>query len=236
MILEDQIKDQIKQHLTLELPKEGCGLLIVRKGKQHYIPCNNMAIGTDNFIIDPKDYLKAHTEGEIVSVIHSHPDTSEKPSQADLVACEASNLPWSIYSFKTDLWHYFQPSGYIAPLVGRIWSHGVLDCYSIVKDYYSQELKISLPDYKRSDKWWEMGDNLYLDNFKEAGFKQITLAELKPNDCMLMCIGSKVPNHAAVYLGDQYILHHFYNRLSTRDLYNDFWMKKTYGYFRYETS
>lgn len=236
MILTDSVKASFLSHAKSEMPKEACGLVIIKHGKQLYIPCNNLARGTDNFILDPQDYEKADQQGEIVSVIHSHPNMSAKPSQADLVACEGSGLPWYILGLPSEQWEYIEPKGYIAPLVGRTWSHGVLDCYSIIRDYYKQELGIEILDFQRSDEWWKIGENLYLDNFAKAGFKQITLEELKAGDCILMCLGSEVPNHGAVYLGDGLILHHVQNRLSTRDVFGGYWLKNTYGYFRYENS
>jgi proteasome lid subunit RPN8/RPN11 len=234
MILSDFVKAKFVDQAKAEAPRECCGLVIIKNGKQLYIPCKNLARGTDNFILDPQDYEKADIAGEIVAVIHSHPNMSAKPSQADLVACEGSGLPWFIMGYPSEQWEYIQPSGYIAPLVGRTWSHGVLDCYSIIRDWYLQEKNIELLNFERSDEWWKIGENLYLDNFEKAGFKQISLDELQAGDCMLMCIGSEVPNHGAVYLGNGQILHHVQNRLSTRDVYGGFWLKNTYGYYRYE--
>lgn len=234
MILSDSVKARFVDQAKAEAPRECCGLVIIKNGKQQYIPCKNLARGTDNFILDPADYEKADTAGEIVAVIHSHPNMSAKPSQADLVACEASGLPWFIMGYPSEQWEYIEPSGYIAPLVGRQWSHGVLDCYSIIRDWFLQEKNIELLNFERSDEWWKIGENLYLDNFEKAGFKQITLDELQAGDCILMCLASEVPNHGAVYLGDGQILHHVQNRLSTRDIYGGFWLKNTYGYYRYE--
>lgn len=234
MILSDSVKARFVDQAKAEAPRECCGLVIIKNGKQFYIPCKNLARGTDNFILDPIDYEKADTAGEIVGVIHSHPNMSAKPSQADLVACEASGLPWFIMGYPSEQWEYIEPTGYIAPLVGRQWSHGVLDCYSIIRDWYLQEKNIELLNFERSDEWWKIGENLYLDNFEKAGFKQITLDELQAGDCILMCLASEVPNHGAVYLGDGQILHHVQNRLSTRDIYGGFWLKNTYGYYRYE--
>lgn len=234
MILSDSVKARFVEQTKAELPKECCGLVIIKNGKQQYIPCKNLARGTDNFILDPVDYEKADIAGEIVAVIHSHPNISAKPSQADLVACEASGLPWFIMGYPSEQWEYIEPTGYIAPLVGRQWSHGVLDCYSIIRDWYLQEKNIELLNFERSDEWWKIGENLYLDNFEKAGFRKITLEELQAGDVILMCISSEVPNHGAIYLGDGQILHHVQGRLSTRDVYGGFWLKNTYGYLRYE--
>lgn len=236
MILNDSVKQEIIEHSKKELPREACGLVIIFKGKQQYRPCRNIANGSDNFIIDPNDYEKADRDGEIVAVIHSHPNMSAKPSQADLVSCEASGLPWFILGLPSEQWEYIEPIGYIAPLVGRKWSHGVLDCYAIIKDWYKQERNIELLDFFRSDDWWKRGENLYLDNFSKAGFYKITQEELKEGDVILMVINSSVPNHGAIYLGDGLILHHVHGRLSTRDVFGGYWLKNAVTYLRYENS
>lgn len=236
MKLAETVKKAIIDHAKSEFPKECCGLVIVKKGRQKYKPCNNLAVGTDNFVLDPIDYEKADTEGDIVAVIHSHPNMSSNPSQADLVACEASGLPWFIVGIPSENWSYLEPNGYVAPLVGRQWSHGVLDCYSIIKDWYKQERNIDLPNFARSDEWWKAGQNLYLDNILKVGFKPIKQEDLAAGDVILMTIGSSVPNHGALYLGDGIILHHIQNRLSTREVFGGYYLKNTTGYYRYENS
>ena len=235
-MLEESVKLSVIEHAYRDSPRESCGLVIIQKGKQRYIPCKNIGVGTDNFVLDPEDYSKADEQGEIVAVIHSHPNMSAKPSQADLVACEASGLPWWIIGIPSEHWEYLEPSGYIAPLVGRTWSHGVLDCYAIIRDWYKQELSIELPDFDRSDEWWKNGQNLYLDNILKVGFKPISIDDLKAGDVILMAIGSSVPNHGALYLGDGVILHHIQNRLSTREVFGGFYLKNATGYYRYEKS
>lgn len=234
MILSETVKAKFVEQAKAECPREACGLVIIKNGKQVYCPAKNLAKGSDNFILDPIDYEKADTAGEIVAVIHSHPNMSAKPSQADLVACEASGLPWFICGIPSKQWEYIEPSGYIAPLVGRQWSHGVLDCYAIIRDWYAQEKNISLLDFERSDEWWKMGGNLYLDNFEKAGFKRIALEDLSCGDVILMTVNSTVPNHGAIYLGDNMILHHVHGRLSTRDIFGGYWLKNAMVYLRYE--
>jgi len=186
-------------HARQAYPRESCGLLVIRKGREVYWPCRNLGVGTDQFVIHPEDYAKADEQGQIVAVVHSHPGLPPEPSQADRVACEASGLPWYIVSVPSDAWASVEPSGYFAPLVGFV----------------------------RFDDWWKRGENLYLENFAQAGFFQVDADELKVGDCFLMQVASPVPNHAAVYLGDGLILHHLQGRLSSRDVYGGYWQKVT---------
>ena len=75
------------------------------------------------------------------------------------------------------------------------------------------------------DGWWNNGENLYLDNFKSAGFEEVRDGSLKVGDGILMQIRSPVPNHAAVYIGNGMILQHLHRRLSSRDLYDGYFQE-----------
>jgi proteasome lid subunit RPN8/RPN11 len=224
------------EHARAEYPREACGLLVIRKGREVYARCRNIGVGTDQFVIHPEDYAAADIQGEIVGVVHSHPGMSPEPSQADRVACEASGLPWHIVGFPSEDWVRIEPTGFVAPLVGREWSHGVLDCYSLVRDWFRSERGVLLPNFARFDDWWKRGENLYLDNFAQVGFEAVNFADLRslqPGDCFLMQVASPVPNHAAVYLGDGLILHHLQGRLSSRDVYGGYWHKVTTHVLKY---
>lgn len=146
-------------------------------------------------------------------------------------------MPWVIVSvLKGDEGPYvgdvsqIHPEGYEAPLVGRMFHHGVLDCYTLVRDWYKRELAVELPDFDRSDEWWNDGtSSLYLDNFEKAGCVRTDGSELQRGDILLIQIRSKnnTPNHAAVYIGDGKILHHPYGRLSRIDVYGGMWLQYT---------
>ena len=231
-MMTTSVREAAFAHARQVYPRESCGLIVVRKGKASYVGCNNLAIGTDQFAIDPKDYARADRRGVILGVVHSHPNGSPQPSQADLVGCEASQLPWHIVGCPSGEWASFEPTGYRAPLVGRQWSHGVLDCYSIIRDWYKEARSIELLDFTRRDEWWHQGENLYLENYETAGFVPVDDEPLE-GDVLLMQVGSPVPNHAAIYLGDGLILHHLQNRLSSRDVYGGYWHKNTTHILRY---
>lgn len=228
----DEIKDDALVHAHAEYPRESCGLAVVVKGRLRYVPCRNLSASDDNFELSPEDYADAEDKGEIVAVIHSHPDQSCNPSQADVVNCEKSGLPWHIVGLPSEQWAMLEPTGYKAPLVGRVFSHGTLDCYSLVRDYYLEILGITLPDFPRFDKWWDKefmkGEplNLYVDNFAKAGFVAVDRPP-KLHDVILMQVKSDIVNHAAVYLGDEVVLQHFHGRLSSRDVYGGAWLKIT---------
>ncbi len=222
------------QYAIRQMPKEACALLIVEKGIETLVLCDNVSQEKDQFMIQADDYAKAETRGEIIGVVHSHVFKPAWPSHADKVSCEGSGLRWFICSVPTGVWSDLAPSGFEAPLVGREWSHGVLDCYSLVRDYYRHEMKIDMPDFEREFEWWDKGQNLYCpDNWQKAGFYEVPLTDLKKNDALLMQINAKVINHAGVYLGDDLFLHHLNRRLSSRDVFAGYYRQRTVRVARY---
>jgi proteasome lid subunit RPN8/RPN11 len=235
-VFTPEIIQAVAAHAAQESPKEACGLVIVFKGRKSYIPCTNATeVGGDRFLIPAEEYAAAEDKGEIIGICHSHPFISPEPSQADRCSCEITKLPWLIVNHPIGSYSIIEPSGYKAPLVGREFSHGVLDCYQLCKDYYEVEHGIQIPHYDRAELWWEKGMNLIVDNFKEAGFSQIEESELKPGDAILLQLGATVPNHAAIYVGDNLILHHVTNRLSSRDVYGGYWRKAATTFLRHKS-
>lgn len=235
--MKKAITDAI-EHAKDKYPEETCGLVVVSKGKALYIECDNTAEEKEKyFTINPLDYAKIEDKYEITHIVHSHPSINPRPSQADLVAIEKGVLPWLIVNPLTSQHTITEPSGYIAPMVGREFTFGILDCYSIVKDHYESELGIELPEPIRTDKFWERGENLYVDNFEEAGFKRMdfdNISDIKIHDVILITAASSIPNHAAVYLGDGKMIHHVQGRLSSIDMYGGYWLKNTWGIIRHK--
>lgn len=236
MKLTKEIKEKALAHAKEEYPKEAVGLVHVIKGKNRYFKCQNLAETPDeHFILNPKDYLEAEKKGEIIAVVHSHPKTNPAPSPADKVACEASGLPWFIVNPNTETWGEYKPEGWELPYVGREFSHGIVDCYSLVRDFYKREFKLQLNDYNRRDQWWEKGENMYLDNFAKEGFKETTLEQIAYGDLFLMQLESPVPNHAGIYLDNGIVLHHVQGRLSSRDVYGGYYQKVTAKVLKHES-
>jgi len=232
-------QEKIYQHIEQEYPKEACGVIIIFKGKERVYPCKNVALKPyENFEINPEDYQAASQMGDIIRVYHSHPNASAEASMVDMKACNALGVPWSIISWPSKEETELLPNNIVEPLIGRQFVHGVLDCYTLVKDYYERELNIHLVNRHRKDNWWYEGENLYLDNYEKDGFQYLgdsTFKDLRKYDALLMMLESPVPNHAAIYLGDGRILHHVYGRLSCRDIYGGYWKKITTHVLRHNS-
>ena len=222
----------ILAHAEREFPRECCGLLVETDGGEIYLPCRNMAQGNDHFILNPEDYAAAEALGALVAVVHSHPDARPTPSMADRSACEASGLPWHIVSWPGKEWAYIAPCGFQAPLVGRSFAYGVHDCYALVQDWHEREHGIRPGRFDSPDGWQHRGESIFLDHYAACGWERVE-GPPQRGDMIVMQMLSPVPNHAALYLGDNKILQHMVNRLSCKEVYGGQYQKHTTHIFRF---
>ena len=197
-------------HAVMLAPFECCGLVVADK----YFPCRNVAEGADEFRIDPWDWKKAQDLGRVQAVCHSHPNSSSRPGPADSKGCDASGLPWFILGHG-GLWR-LDPAG--TPLEGRPFVWGWSDCWSLVRDFFNQDM----PDFPRTG---EADAALYLQHYGNLGWHAIPKEEMQPGDVILMAIQGTGPDHAAVYVGNGQILHHMVGRLSRRELFDGIFQK-----------
>ena len=116
-------------------------------------------------------------------------------------------------------------------LVGRQWLYGKFDCYTIVRDYYKL-LGIIMPDYERP-KDLITSKSIFLDQAKKCNFKQIDFEDRSKDDVLIMKLGTKNPMHAAIFLGDNTILHQKYESLSCTENYSVYYRRSTKPVFRY---
>ena len=234
-MLTKSVKAAIITHAQEEYPREACGVIV----NGEYVPCTNISPDNAQFEIDPMNIVGASKEGEIKAYVHSHPDGSCQPSMPDRVQMNLHGLPWIITN-GTDV-ELHKPDGYKAPLLGREYYHGIMDCYTLIQDYYQRELGITLNNYERTDAWWEDKDSkpLYLDGFKKEGF--IEVDNVQQHDIILCRLGrTEHVNHALVFIGNgklksehtddvvgnDLILHHPYNRESLREIYGEQWQRR----------
>lgn len=206
------------EHARREFPKESCGVFTRSIG---YIACTNISDNPEKSF-NMKEYKQIATnEDDIIAIFHSHPNDQAEPSYADMKYQIATNLPWGIVSLDENgniQDCFFWGGNEIPDLIGRKYRSGAMDCYSIIKDAYKLWYNIELPDFPRDEAFWELGENLYTDNFGCAGFELITSHQLMPGDVILGSIrGKGIVNHGAVVLNNKEIIHHMVDSLSKRD-------------------
>lgn len=230
---------QFKEHAIAVWPDEACGYVLQVGDAQEYFPCENVSTEPHNEVKVPAAVqLLARERGEILAVLHSHPNGQLYPSAADMETQQNFAIPFGISTVTPDSCSdpvYFGDQVPIAPYLGRVFVHGAADCWKLFTDWYWQELKVKLPDAPRDHNWWKEDKNLYMDGFAENGFRLLADKE-KPQygDGCMMRLWSPVPNHAAVYIGNGLLLHHLAHTLSCREPVNDY-KEKIVGWFRHSS-
>lgn len=247
MYILKETQAAILNHAAACYPRESCGVIVGRK----YIECQNIAHSDSEFVIDPRDIVRAEQMGKIEAIVHSHPDGSTKPSTFDKLQMQLHGVPWVIAAYPEIDIKVHEPLPYVAPLINREYIHGVLDCYSIVRDYYARELDIPLDNFERVDRWWEDANSqdLYTSNFKSQGFVEVD--DLQRHDVILCRVQpTEHVNHALIYLGDDgqltsepseqivgdhLVLHHPYLRRARREIYGNIWQERTAVIIRHQS-
>ena len=230
----EPVLDDIKQYVYENKDIEACGLLSVERGRVRWTPCENKAENPKNdFTIDPLDYKAVADRGDVVGVIHSHPSAAPTPSTIDRAACDRLGVPWYIFG-KNDEWIKLEPKEEAYELLGRPFVFGVYDCFTILQDYFETlDIIVNPRDYEW--EFWKKGKNLYLENFEEEGFVEVTDGSLQVHDVILMALNSPITNHAGIYVGRGRMLHHAPSRLSCRDNYNGIWNHITRAIVRHKS-
>lgn len=209
-------------HACEDQSVEACGLVVAGE----YQRCENISDEPEAaFEIDPAVYAEAEETGGLMGLIHSHIGGDDfRPSREDAEGQLVTGIPWAIImpgEAGAELsCHWGLPRPALLRADGshqvRSFMHLVSDCYSVVQDFYGA-VGIELDDMPRAWNWWKRPDvhgSMYLDNLQAQGFDVVSTDPLsfnglmRPGDGYLMCIGSRVPNHAGVYLGGGLVMDH----------------------------
>jgi len=227
--------DEIEKHFEDYYPKEGCGVLAVANGKLKWFPCTNIAEDNEDFIIDSKEYISISQKYDIVGVVHSHPDSTPDPSDMDIKYCNATGVPYYIFSYPEMDMKIIKPEVFEKPLYGRNYEFGVNDCFEAARDYYISK-GLAIPNRPLfEDDWWEKGLNYFTDEYISSwGFKPAE-GNMQEGDLIVFTIQAHIPNHCGVYLGNDIFYHHSEHRLSCRENLYPLWKKNITGVYRYET-
>lgn len=251
MLKDKTIKDMLK-HAEEEYPNEMCGVVVKTSRSEKYVRCVNISTTKeDGFVMCPDSFIEAEKLGEVIGIVHSHPDETTRPSAHDIAVMsrnreleliidpDSKPINWHIVSWPEGDYREVVPT-VSESLLGKPFVHGVWDCWATCEAYYQKYHNILFKEYPRKDKWWEDKETVsfYEDFHKEAGFYEVS--EPLPGDMIVMQIGrSYHPNHAGIYLGDvtefegralfgkTLMLHHMYDKESDVIVYGGQWQQRT---------
>jgi proteasome lid subunit RPN8/RPN11 len=147
-------------------------------------------------------------------LVHSHPGGPQCPSARDLATQAAWSIPFVVLPVSAAGplgpafgWGHAQDM----PLIGRPFRHGLWDCYSLIRDFQARDMGVQVADYPRDWQWWSQRPppDMYRAHFQAEHFVDIPLAEAtRRGDVILYALKAPVPNHGAIVLEPDLILHH----------------------------
>lgn len=217
-MISKYIERAIRLHAEREFPKESCGVIINRMGHHAYIECSNVAEDPElNFRISANEYILCESKGEIVAIVHSHgKNTLNHLSSSDRISQYKNPIPWVLHSDGEV--KVYNP---IPKLKGREFIEGYCDCYDSFRDLYALAGK-HMREYSPAEGFripdWHKAENAtspFLDFMGYEGFCVVEKFEdIEPGDVILSLLGSGIPNHASVYVGENQIFHHLPRRAS----------------------
>lgn len=211
-------------------PLEACG--VIADGM--FRPIANLATELDRFVMDVRGFIAISRQHKVEAVVHSHVNFPAIPSHLDLATCEKVRLPYVTLGWPAGDVNVIEPSGWKAPLEGRTWGFGTLDCFAVVRDGLAEHAGIHIPDFDRSWEFWTRGEDIITAGFAKAGFTLLADG-MTPRHCdvFAMRVRSRIPNHLALFLEPDQMLHHVEGQLSRRELYSPAAQQLTAMHFRH---
>jgi proteasome lid subunit RPN8/RPN11 len=231
----EAVKKDIRNHAKRVFPQEACGVIVSTSLGDVITPCRNDSLTPLNtFIINSVDYLAASKLGQIVGFYHSHCQVLKEMSEVDKRISQGHGIPSLVYFVPENL--FIEYNGEIgdsfSQYTGKDFVIGEQDCYSIIQQFYKNEYQIELGDYSRDENWRKSNPNIYLDNYKKEGFKDV-FGQPKRGDVIIFKF--KTPaDHTAIYLGENFILHQP-KRKSCIELLNERYKKYIYSIVRHKS-
>ncbi|SSY80295.1 C40 family peptidase [Alysiella crassa] len=226
--LTQETQESILKIAEKSKPHEMCGFIVCNKTGYSFFLCFNVATNpAETFDISVDDVIRANAIGEVVAVVHSHPNGEPFLSGADRQAQVATDLPWILAS--SGSLKLFQP---VPHLRGREFIYDKSDCCRLIQDAYHL-CGLDLPDCERLGLDEDIEAQTLLNYFQyNHEFNQVY--DWQAGDIILTQSGKHTPEHALLYLGNGEILHHAHNHLSRLDFYSDYWQKHTHSVWRHQ--
>lgn len=120
-------------------------------------------------------------------------------------------------------------------LLGLPYLEGNQDCYGLLRRYYALNYGLSLRNYARPLDFADSID-LITQNFSNEGFiiLDVSLDRLQIGDGLLFRLNNKrFVNHVGAFVGNGYVLHHLYQRLSSIDALTQVWKNRVVSVVRH---
>ncbi|HHK6066604.1 C40 family peptidase [Neisseria sp. 27098_8_112] len=224
--ISDEIQDLIFWFADGYAPQEMCGAIadIHDKGRRFFAIDNIAENPEETFEMNPKGWQALAADGEIVAVVHSHPNGEPFLSGADRQMQIQTGLPWILA-----VGGRLKQFRCCPHLRGRVFEYGKADCGALIRDAFML-MGIDLPDHTRGDIDDDAEHEYLRKHFERVGFVRVSDG-LRGGDVILTSYGGHA-NHAALYLGDGQILHHAYNQLSRREPFNQWWSERVHSVWR----
>ena len=84
--MQEHVMQAIYEHARSVYPNESCGFVVLSGRKVRYLPCDNVADSPMEGLLLLRRTTRAEACGEIIRIIHSHPDVPNVvPSELDRV-------------------------------------------------------------------------------------------------------------------------------------------------------
>lgn len=182
-----------------------------------------------DFRIAAQDNLKAIRDSRIVAAIwHSHLDIP-KLSECDIKASWQLGTPYLLYDIGSDSFDYYDP-WIKEPLLGREWKSHRTNCYTLVRDYYSEILNIELPmGWLDESRLEEPAYDPISEVWPHNNFQQLPPSfDLHNGDLLILRIGTANALHCAIVtdVNSNKFIHHPINQLSREDMLTDAWLRR----------
>jgi proteasome lid subunit RPN8/RPN11 len=225
LLMENEYLDEAKQYALLNPFIEVCGLIIDDNGIKKFLKCDNKSKNPRNtFTIDPLEYIKAKSKGNILGCFHSHiKDSSFSPQ--DIFNSFKHNLTYYLYNIKKDKFYIFDPKQNQVYLkyINLKYENGIQDCHTLLKDFYLNELNLDI-DIKnipnrigipyldlRNNKNHDWSLEKYKSEYERNNFNILYITnidQLKLYDVIVFKdLYQGVPVHGALFIGNDLILH-----------------------------
>lgn len=208
-------------------PNEMCGCIVKTWVAYEFWECTNIAPNpTETFEINWGFYNCI--DDFVQAIVHSHPRGEPFLSGADRQAQVATDLPWILAVSGSLKW--FEP---VPHLRGREFVYDDADCCRLIQDAYHL-CGLDLLDCPRVDMDTDIKQKTLFRYFKQSDVFYRVAHGLQAGDVILTTSHGKTPDHAALYLGNDEILHHAHGHLSRREPYHSYWQKCTHSVWRHK--